>query len=68
LAFVGRELQLDRADQADAADLADQRMVGEARRRPACRCGPTGGYADDVALVVDLQRLDRDGGGDGMAE
>ena len=59
--LVGDEL--DRADQADAAHLAHQRVVGEAlaRRSLLQMRADFRDMADDVDLVVDLQRLDRDG-------
>src|SRR6185295_2614873 len=54
--------QLDGADQTDAARVADQRMRGVApdRRLQPGTDAPHRAY--DVALGIDLQRLQRDGG------
>ena len=55
------------ADQADAAHLAHQRMVGEPPHASQEPRRDRAHVPDDVALLVDLQRLERDRGTDRMA-
>ena len=51
---------LDRADEADAARVADQRMIGVAADAGLHSRADAAHLRDDVALLVDLQRLERD--------
>src|SRR3546814_8879310 len=51
--------QLDGGDQADAAHLAHQGMPGEAAQAVLQPRRHRADVADDVALLVDLQRLKR---------
>src|SRR5438876_8213849 len=63
-ALLGRLVadELDRADEPDAPRLAYQRMIGIAAD-PRLHSRPDAPHlTDDVALLVDLQRLERDGG------
>ena len=57
-----RAHQLERAHQPDAAHLADQRMVGKATQGLLQKRPDPADMAEDVALLVDVQRLQRDGG------
>ena len=60
--------QFDGGDQADAADLAHQRMIGETAAQFGLHVrADRADMGADFHFVVDLQRLDRDGGGDRMA-
>ena len=56
------------ADQADAADFSDELMAGETTAQFRLQHGANGLHVlTDLDLVVDLQRLDDNGGGDGVA-
>src|SRR3546814_1660675 len=48
------------SDLADAADLADERVVGESAHAVLEPARHRGDVAEDVALLVALQRLERD--------
>ena len=58
--------QLDAADETDATRLADQRMRSERLQAAQERRRHLAHHADDVDALIDLERLDRDGDGDGM--
>src|SRR5579875_2280546 len=59
--------ELEAPDQADAARLADERMAAEAPQ-PLLEAGRHAAHmAKDVALLVDLERLERHRRRDGMA-
>ena len=59
--------QLDGADQPDAAGLPDQRVAAEGVQALLEARGDAADVSDDVALLVDLERLDGDRGGHRVA-